>query len=117
MAARRCIDPPPTSGQPDIAGGPDPGDARLEMWVNGDTAVNGDSGPLGERGLRPHPDPDDDEVGIESFIALQCDAAWIERSRRGAEVERDAVIRSYPTPRHPSTARQTSRTAGCSRAA
>src|SRR5580700_433403 len=51
----------------DIAGGPDPGDARLEIRVNGDAAVNSNPGPFGERGLRPHPDPDDDEVGIALF--------------------------------------------------
>ena len=76
----------------DIAGGPDPGDACLEIRVNGDAAVNSNPGPLGELGLRPHPDPDDDEVGIELFPALQCDAVWIERSRGGTEVERDAVL-------------------------
>src|SRR3984893_12902827 len=76
----------------DIAGGPDAGGARLEIRVDGDTAVNSNPGFLGERGLRPHPDPDDDEVGIELFATLQCDAVWIERSCGGTEVERDAVL-------------------------
>jgi len=76
----------------DIAGGPDTGDARLEIRVDGDTAVNSNPGGLGECGLRPDPDPDDDEVGGELFPTLQCDAVWIERSRGGTEVERDAVL-------------------------
>src|SRR6202047_2678735 len=57
----------------DIAGGPDTGDTRLEMRVDVDTAVNSNPGFLGERGLWPHPDPDDDQVGIELFPVLQCD--------------------------------------------
>src|SRR5580693_8692436 len=85
--ARQPVGPPG-----DIAGGPDTGDARLEIRVDGDAAVNSNPGPLGERGLRPHPNPDDDEVGIELFPALQCDTVWIERSCGGTEVERDAVL-------------------------
>src|SRR5207253_9091278 len=85
--ASRPVGPPG-----DIAGGPDTGDARLEIRVDGDTAVNSNPGFLGERGLRPHPDADDDEVGIELFPGLQCDAVWIERSRGGTEVECDAVL-------------------------
>src|SRR5207253_9098650 len=83
--ARQPVGPPG-----DIAGGPNAGYARLEIRVDDDAAVNSNPSPLGERGLRPHPDPDDDEVGIEPFAVLQCDAVWIESSRRGSEVERDA---------------------------
>src|SRR6202047_2391996 len=76
-ADRLACQPVGPSG--DIAGGPDTGDARLEIRVDSDAAVNSNPGFLGKRGLRPDPDPDDDEVGIELFPALQCDAVWIER--------------------------------------
>ena len=55
-------------------------------------AIKGAARKFAIDGLRPHPDPDDDEVGIELFATLQCDAVWIERSRGGTEVERDAVL-------------------------
>ena len=85
------------AGQPvgppgDIAGGPDAANACREIGIDGDASVNGDPGRLGERGPRPDPNPDDDEVGIEPFAVLQCDAVWIERGCRGTEVKRDAVI-------------------------
>src|ERR1700730_13433337 len=44
--------------------------ASARPHARGDTAVNSNPGFLGERGLRPHPDPDDDEVGIELFPTL-----------------------------------------------
>src|SRR5438445_5603888 len=83
-----CLASQPVGPPGDIAGGPDTGDARFEIRVDGDTAVNSNAGRLGECGLRPDPDPDDDEVGVDLLVTLQCDAVWIERSRGGTEVER-----------------------------
>src|SRR5271169_294512 len=69
------LDADPLAGQPvgppgDVAGGPDAGNARLEIRVDCDAAVDRYPGLLGEYRLRPHPDPDDDEVGLELFPAL-----------------------------------------------
>src|SRR3984893_1397494 len=44
--------------------------ASARPHARGDTTVNSNPGFLGERGLPPHPAPDDDEVGIELFPTL-----------------------------------------------
>jgi hypothetical protein len=37
--------------------------------VDSNTPVDGDAARFGERGRRPHPDADDDEIGVEPLAA------------------------------------------------
>ncbi len=77
----------------DVASGPNPGNARLEIRVDGDTAIDRDTGLLGEHSLGPHADADDHKVGVELFPAPQGDAVSIECSGCGPEMEDDAMLR------------------------
>ena len=68
------------------------GNARLEIRIDGDAALDRDPSLFGKCRLRPHTNTDDDEVGIEPVPALQRDMAPLERSWSSAEVEDDGVL-------------------------
>ena len=47
-----------------VAGCENAWDARLEVFVHGDAAINGEPRSFRQRGRRSHADADDDEIGL-----------------------------------------------------
>ena len=67
----------------DVTGGKNARRARLEILVDGDTTVHGQTGVLGKRGLWPNADADDDEVGLSfsPFSSVTLRSSIDERRR------------------------------------
>ena len=55
----------------DVAGCEDAWDARLEVFIHDDAAIDGEPCSFRQRGRRSHADADDDEIGLKAFSILQ----------------------------------------------
>ena len=75
-----------------VAGREDARDARFQVLVHSDAAIDGEAGLFGQCNRRPYADADDDEIGREVFSALQGDAALVDRGGCRAEMERHTVF-------------------------
>ena len=66
--------------------------ARLQIFVHAHAAVDLEARALGERRARPHPDADDDEIGVERLAAFQPNPHAVDRRRLLLHVKDDAVL-------------------------
>ena len=80
----------------DVAGGPDAGNTGFQITVDRDAVVDGDSGRFGENGQCPHPDADDDEIGVESLAAMKADTPCVVSRGGPTEMKLDAVLLMDP---------------------
>jgi hypothetical protein len=80
----------------DVAGSVNAGDARLQVFIHQDAAIEGEARFLGEEKGRPHPDAGDDDVAREDLVVGEGHAPRCDGSRHLAEVELDAVLLVQP---------------------
>ena len=74
-----------------VAGREDARDARLEVFVHGDAAIDGEACLFRQCDHRPYADADDDKIGLKIFSTLQTDALLVYGDGCGAEMERHTV--------------------------
>jgi hypothetical protein len=76
----------------DIASSKDARGARLKVLIYSDTTVHGQPRSRRKRGLRPHPDTDDDEIGLEFISVLQRDALLVYQRGCRTKMKRHPII-------------------------
>src|SRR6185312_6069174 len=76
----------------DIAGCEDARNARLEVFVHRDTAIDGKPRLFGQGESRPDTNADDHEIGRKLLTILQRDASRIDRSDGRAKTKCDAMF-------------------------
>jgi len=73
------------------SGREDPGRARFEVLVHGDTAIQRETGSLRKGCHRRDANPDHDEIGIQRRASAEHDRAAVNAVHRLAQVEHDAL--------------------------
>src|SRR6476619_4237863 len=86
VLARMLIRPPRN-----VPRGKDPFGAGLEVLVDDDAFLEGESGVFGQRCRRPDADAHHDEVSVDRSATAQANRASIDRCHRLPEMEHDAV--------------------------
>ena len=76
----------------DVAGGINAGDAGFKICIHDDAAIKRKASLFGQRQPRPHPDANDDDVGLQHAAALERRALAVDCNHSIAEMEDDAVL-------------------------